>query len=75
MHHKFTIIDKKTLLCGSFNFTKNAEKKNHENCLIIKSEDHVVNEFQNLFENLWSEVEGQRKRDLKANVKRGKDND
>ena len=36
-HNKVMIIDKETLITGSFNFTKAAEEKNAENLLIIKS--------------------------------------
>ena len=36
-HNKVMIIDKETVITGSFNFTKAAEEKNEENLLIIKS--------------------------------------
>lgn len=35
-HNKIMIIDKETVITGSFNFTKAAEAKNAENVLIIK---------------------------------------
>jgi phosphatidylserine/phosphatidylglycerophosphate/cardiolipin synthase-like enzyme len=35
-HNKIMIIDKGTVITGSFNFTKAAEEKNAENVLIIK---------------------------------------
>lgn len=38
-HNKIIIIDKKTVITGSFNFTKAAEEKNAENVLIIKNKD------------------------------------
>jgi phosphatidylserine/phosphatidylglycerophosphate/cardiolipin synthase-like enzyme len=38
-HNKIMIIDKETVITGSFNFTKAAEEKNAENLLIIKSKD------------------------------------
>jgi phosphatidylserine/phosphatidylglycerophosphate/cardiolipin synthase-like enzyme len=38
-HNKIMIIDKETVITGSFNFTKAAEEKNAENLLIIKSMD------------------------------------
>jgi phosphatidylserine/phosphatidylglycerophosphate/cardiolipin synthase-like enzyme len=38
-HNKIMIIDKSTVITGSFNFTKAAEEKNAENLLIIKSEE------------------------------------
>jgi phosphatidylserine/phosphatidylglycerophosphate/cardiolipin synthase-like enzyme len=36
-HNKVMVIDKETVITGSFNFTKAAEEKNAENLLIIKS--------------------------------------
>ncbi len=38
-HSKIMIIDGTTVITGSFNFTKAAEKSNAENLLIIKSSD------------------------------------
>lgn len=38
MHHKVFIIDGKTVITGSYNFSKNAESKNDENILILYSE-------------------------------------
>ena len=35
-HNKIMIIDRNTLITGSFNFTKAAEEKNAENLLILK---------------------------------------
>ncbi len=34
-HNKITLIDGRTVITGSFNFTTNAEKSNAENLLII----------------------------------------
>jgi phosphatidylserine/phosphatidylglycerophosphate/cardiolipin synthase-like enzyme len=38
-HNKIMIIDRETVITGSFNFTKAAEEKNAENLLIIKSKE------------------------------------
>jgi phosphatidylserine/phosphatidylglycerophosphate/cardiolipin synthase-like enzyme len=38
-HNKIMIIDRETVITGSFNFTKAAEEKNAENLLIIKNPD------------------------------------
>ena len=38
-HNKVMIIDRETVITGSFNFTKAAEEKNAENLLIIKNND------------------------------------
>ncbi|MGO8715855.1 MAG: phospholipase D-like domain-containing protein [Smithella sp.] len=36
-HNKMVIIDKETVITGSFNFTKAAEENNVENLLIIRN--------------------------------------
>jgi phosphatidylserine/phosphatidylglycerophosphate/cardiolipin synthase-like enzyme len=38
-HNKIMVIDKETVITGSFNFTKAAEEKNAENLLILKSKE------------------------------------
>jgi phosphatidylserine/phosphatidylglycerophosphate/cardiolipin synthase-like enzyme len=38
-HNKVIIIDRDTLITGSFNFTKAAEEKNAENVLILRNRD------------------------------------
>jgi len=38
-HNKIMIIDRETVITGSFNFTKAAEEKNAENLLIIKNKE------------------------------------
>lgn len=35
MHHKVMILDKKTVITGSYNFSKNADTQNDENVVII----------------------------------------
>ena len=49
-HNKIIILDGKTVITGSFNFTKAAEEKNAENLLIIKSAD-----LAKLYINNWKE--------------------
>lgn len=44
-HSKVMIIDRSTLITGSFNFTKSAEERNVENLLIIKEEPTVVQKY------------------------------
>jgi phosphatidylserine/phosphatidylglycerophosphate/cardiolipin synthase-like enzyme len=41
-HNKIMIIDKKTLITGSFNFTRQAENENAENLLILKGHPELV---------------------------------
>jgi len=38
-HNKIIIIDRETVITGSFNFTKAAEEKNAENLIILKSKE------------------------------------
>jgi len=51
MHNKFMIGDKKAIITGSFNFTKNAER-NAENIVIVRLLK-VVKEYQKEFNRLW----------------------
>ncbi len=41
-HDKVMIIDKETVVTGSFNFSKSAESQNSENVLIIKSPELAI---------------------------------
>ena len=38
-HNKIMVIDRETVITGSFNFTKAAEESNAENLLILKSKE------------------------------------
>jgi phosphatidylserine/phosphatidylglycerophosphate/cardiolipin synthase-like enzyme len=46
-HNKIIIIDKETVITGSFNFTRAAEEKNAENLLIIKSKELAKTYIEN----------------------------
>src|SRR5271157_6087975 len=46
-HNKIIIIDRETVITGSFNFTKAAEEKNAENLLIIKSKELAKTYIEN----------------------------
>jgi phosphatidylserine/phosphatidylglycerophosphate/cardiolipin synthase-like enzyme len=52
MHHKFAVIDNGLTITGSFNFTKNANERNHENLVFIFSEK-TAREFEDEFLMLW----------------------
>ncbi len=41
MHDKVIIIDDETVITGSYNFSKNAERRNSENLLVIRSRELV----------------------------------
>ena len=52
-HNKIMVIDKETVITGSFNFTKAAEEKNAENLLIITSKELAkvyIENWKNHFE-------------------------
>jgi hypothetical protein len=51
MHHKFCIIDRQTVLTGSYNWTYSAANFNEESLLVMDDED-VVKQFLQEFENL-----------------------
>ncbi len=44
-HNKVIIIDRATLITGSFNFTTAAESKNAENLLVIKGNHKLVEPY------------------------------
>jgi len=44
-HNKVIIIDRSTLITGSFNFTTAAETKNAENMLVVKGNQILTNKY------------------------------
>lgn len=54
MHHKFVVIDGETVATGSFNFTNNANWKNDENLLVIRSPE-VAGQYSAEFRRVWEE--------------------
>jgi len=55
MHHKFAIFDGKTVLSGSYNWTRSAGRQN-ENIIIINNSD-VALRFEREFFKLWKEFQ------------------
>jgi mitochondrial cardiolipin hydrolase len=55
MHHKFALFDKKTLLTGSYNWTRSAERYNHEN-IIISDSPKMMKEFEREYVKLWNQL-------------------
>jgi phosphatidylserine/phosphatidylglycerophosphate/cardiolipin synthase-like enzyme len=47
-HNKVMIIDRATIITGSFNFTRAAEEKNSENLLIIKGNSSLVERYSSI---------------------------
>lgn len=58
MHDKVIIIDGKTVITGSYNFSKNAELYNSENLLIIRSPE-LVEKYERHFWD-WSPIRSKR---------------
>jgi len=56
MHHKFAIIDRDTLLTGSYNWTRSAAKYNHEN-ILVSNDKASLNAYVDEFDKLWREME------------------
>jgi phosphatidylserine/phosphatidylglycerophosphate/cardiolipin synthase-like enzyme len=53
MHLKLTIVDDKTTLGGSYNYTANATKENDEN-LIVMRDSNIVSEYVNEYNTMWN---------------------
>lgn len=57
MHHKVIIIDRNTVIMGSYNFSKNADTSNDENILIIRS-PHIAAVYEEEFQRCVRGVKG-----------------
>ncbi|OMJ94558.1 hypothetical protein SteCoe_2200 [Stentor coeruleus] len=60
MHHKFVIIDESTVITGSYNWTRQASNKNHENVVVFEDEEiakKYIEEFNKLWENFAGSIE------------------
>jgi len=44
MHHKVIIIDGKIVICGSYNLSNNAEKKNSEDIILVRDENGEISQ-------------------------------
>ncbi|MCA9080722.1 MAG: endonuclease [Planctomycetaceae bacterium] len=54
MHHKFALFDERTLITGSYNWTRAAAEVNEEN-IIVTSDDNLIRQFSRLFDKLWDD--------------------
>jgi len=54
MHHKFAVFDDARLLTGSYNWTRSAADRNHEN-IVITDDAELVLAFGKTFERLWAQ--------------------
>jgi len=53
MHHKFMIVDGRTVTTGSYNWTNSAAKYNQEN-IIVTADKAAVSAFSKEYDRLWS---------------------
>lgn len=53
LHHKVFVIDNRTVIAGSYNFSSNADKNNNENALIVENSDMAA-EYLGEFDRLWA---------------------
>ena len=56
MHQKFAVIDNKTVITGSFNWSPSADHTNDETLLVIES-PHVAAKFTQEMDRMWREAE------------------
>lgn len=61
MHHKVFIVDGKTVILGSFNFSENAETENDENLLIIDDQS-LAQQFTAEFGRVYDQAKNQPKK-------------
>jgi len=55
MHHKFALFDGRTVLTGSYNWTRGAARYNEEN-LVVSSDVRLIGPFEREFNELWSRL-------------------
>jgi phosphatidylserine/phosphatidylglycerophosphate/cardiolipin synthase-like enzyme len=53
MHQKFSVIDRKTVLTGSYNWTRSADNSNDENLLLFRDAGPLAEEYRKVFFQLW----------------------
>ena len=60
MHHKVFIIDGKTVILGSFNFSQSAEEENDENFIIV-DDTTLAAQFQDEFARVYEQAKNAKK--------------
>jgi phosphatidylserine/phosphatidylglycerophosphate/cardiolipin synthase-like enzyme len=53
MHQKFSVIDRKIVLTGSYNWTRSADSSNDENLLLFRDAGPLAEEYRRVFFQLW----------------------
>jgi phosphatidylserine/phosphatidylglycerophosphate/cardiolipin synthase-like enzyme len=55
MHHKFLVIDKHTVISGSFNWTLQANISNLENIIVVEDES-IAKKYTGEFDRIWQSI-------------------
>jgi len=55
MHHKFMVVDSRSLITGSYNWTRSAAMYNHEN-ILVSQDPGSVRSFLKEFDLLWQKM-------------------
>jgi phosphatidylserine/phosphatidylglycerophosphate/cardiolipin synthase-like enzyme len=53
MHQKFSVIDRKIVFTGSYNWTRSADNSNDENLLWFRDAGPLAEEYRKVFFQLW----------------------
>lgn len=56
MHHKFAVVDGRSVATGSFNFTLSADSKNYENLLVV-TDPALAGQYTSAFDEIWKQAE------------------
>jgi phosphatidylserine/phosphatidylglycerophosphate/cardiolipin synthase-like enzyme len=56
MHNKFMVIDGLSVQTGSYNYTKNADKSNAENVLVVWNAKSIAEVYLKEWNRLWDEA-------------------
>lgn len=54
MHHKVMIVDERTVITGSYNFSKNADTSNDENVVILHDDPAAAQAYLQEFERIYT---------------------
>ncbi len=60
LHHKVFILDDKTVVMGSFNFSSNADESNDENMLVIHNQE-IARQYLSEFERVYAQAQEPKK--------------
>jgi phosphatidylserine/phosphatidylglycerophosphate/cardiolipin synthase-like enzyme len=56
-HNKVMVIDSRTVLTGSFNFTRQAEQENAENLIVVRGDPDVIAAYRQNFQVHWEHAQ------------------